>query len=134
MKLLFVCYGNTCRSPMAAAIARGLLGEAAEIRSAGVNAVDGARPAWEAVEVMRERGLDITDHRARSVSRLDLAGFDTIVALDGATAEVLREEYGVAPEKLVRLCIVDPYGKGLIAYRECAREIESELLWLFGKG
>jgi len=132
MKFLFVCSGNTCRSPMAAAIARDLfLGETVEIHSAGVNAADGARPSREAVGVMRERGLDIANHRAKSVSQLDLDEFDAIVAMDAATARVLRKEFKAAPNKLARLDIDDPYGGGIETYRLCVQEIEAGLRRLF---
>ncbi len=131
MKLLFVCYGNTCRSPMAAALASKFLKETEEIHSAGTDAVDGAHPSREAVEVMREWGLDISNHRAKSVSLFDLDEFDMIVAMDRATAGVLIGAFGVNPEKIKRLNIADPYGEGIDAYRKCAREIESALYRLF---
>jgi len=65
--LLFVCTGNLCRSPMAAALARNVLAERAEavdVLSAGL--LQGGEPATgEAVELMKRRGLDLSTHRSR---------------------------------------------------------------------
>ena len=65
--LLFVCTGNLCRSPMAAALARNVLAgraEAVDVRSAGL--LQGGEPATaEAVERMKRRGLDLSTHRSR---------------------------------------------------------------------
>ncbi|HEX2167194.1 MAG TPA: hypothetical protein VHG09_08130, partial [Longimicrobiales bacterium] len=64
--LLFVCSGNTCRSPMAGAIARGLLHERGwthvAVDSAGTGAVSGAAASPEAVVVAREHGLELDAH------------------------------------------------------------------------
>ena len=56
-RVLFVCAGNTCRSPIAAAVARLLLGSGAQVESAGTAADDGTAATSEAVQVMTERGL-----------------------------------------------------------------------------
>lgn len=71
MNLLFVCTGNTGRSPMAAALLRGRLADSGRnltVMSAGTSAIEGASAEEHAKTVMRERGLDLSDHRAR---RLD---------------------------------------------------------------
>uniref|UniRef100_A0A7C2WKH5 protein-tyrosine-phosphatase n=1 Tax=Thermorudis sp. TaxID=1969470 RepID=A0A7C2WKH5_9BACT len=69
--VLFVCRGNTCRSPMAAALARKVLGSEIEIQSAGIEACDGAPAAQNAVAVMAERppGPQRTSPIARSKRR-----------------------------------------------------------------
>ena len=85
MQLLFVCSGNTCRSPLAAAIARreaearGLTGVAVE--SAGVSAHDGAPASDGAILVGMERGLDVTGHRARALTREAVAASDLILVM-----------------------------------------------------
>ena len=93
-KLLFVCEGNTCRSPMASALARHILGSARDIASAGIEAAAGDRATAPAVQVMKERGLDITSHRASGICDHDLASFDLIVAMTPPIAERLKTTVG----------------------------------------
>ncbi|MCK7470600.1 MAG: hypothetical protein MZU95_07260 [Desulfomicrobium escambiense] len=76
-RLLFVCYGNICRSPMAEGIARKRLGPAAEVASAGIGGdgragLGGGRPGHED----RLRRSDISSHVARPVGAFDLGSFD----------------------------------------------------------
>jgi protein-tyrosine-phosphatase len=83
--LLFVCSGNTCRSPMAAAIAHRLLAERgwAHVRvdSAGTSAITGAPASENAIRVAAEHGLDLSLHRSQPLTpdRLDWA--DVILAM-----------------------------------------------------
>jgi protein-tyrosine-phosphatase len=72
MKILFVCTGNTCRSPLAAAIARRIanergLGESV-IESAGTSAWDGQPASDGALLVGLERQLDLNEHRSRTIT------------------------------------------------------------------
>lgn len=130
-RVLFVCEGNTCRSPMAEAAARHLLGGEMHVESAGIAADEGASATKDAVRAMEERGLDITAHRSRSLSTLNLPDFDLLVALTPTIAQHLRDR-GVDASKLRALDICDPYGKGLDAYRATAVTIERDLRALFG--
>jgi len=126
-RLLFVCYGNICRSPMAEAIARQRLGDAAEVASAGIGAAGG--PAvTEAVEVMRAiYHLDISGHIARPVAVFDLKSFDYIVALDPTIKRHLREVWGVADRVLYGWDIEDPLGADFQTFKDTARKIERRL-------
>jgi protein-tyrosine-phosphatase len=126
-QILFVCAGNTCRSPMAQAIASTLLGGSGVSQSAGIDAAQGMHATREAIHIMRERGLDISSHRSRSITGLNLAEFDMIVAMTPAIAEELRRNHALDDAKLKVLTIRDPYGHGLEAYRLRAAEIESAL-------
>ncbi|MDP2638638.1 MAG: hypothetical protein Q8P06_00485 [Candidatus Azambacteria bacterium] len=121
-KILCVCYGNTCRSPMLQALlARELKsrGVKAVVESAGMLDEAGAPANEKAIFVMAEMGLDITGHLSRGVSNLDLSTYDKIVCLTD-TAKSLLISRGVPPEKIDVLEVVNPYRKDINAYRACA--------------
>ncbi len=85
MRLLFVCTGNTCRSPLAEAIARKVavergLGDV-EVASAGTSAWDGAPASDGALLVGMERRLDLSGHRAQSLTRRLVEASDLILAM-----------------------------------------------------
>lgn len=77
-RILFLCVANSARSQMAEGLARSILGERASIQSAG-SAPSTVNPF--AVEVMRELGVDLTTHRAKSVQAIDPATVDTVITL-----------------------------------------------------
>jgi len=118
---------------MAEAVARGLLDSGVRVESAGISADDGASAAKDAIRTMQERGVDISDHRSRSVSALNLLDFDLVVALTPSIAQALRD-HGADKAKLTALDIDDPYGKGLEVYRATVLAIERDLRHLFRVG
>lgn len=126
-RLLFVCYGNICRSPMAEAIARQRLGPAAEVASAGIGATGG--PATEeAVLVMKlVYKIDISSHIARPVGTYDLRSFDAIIAMDPSIYHHLRDIWGVPESILYGWDIEDPLGSDYQTFKETARKIELRL-------
>lgn len=136
MSVLFVCYGNACRSPMAEGLARLVLGEKVEIASAGlVPLLDGATP--EAIQVLRDRyGVDISNHTARSVSDTNIGLFDRIVVLDAFVFHALKNQYASQADKFILWNISDPYGRDLKTYRKTAERIkkliETHLVPLYG--
>ena len=138
-KLLFVCTGNTCRSPMAEVIFNSYAEEKNldwRAESAGVAAV-GDRPASQnAIQAVAEIGLDLNTHRTRFLPAVDLNEYSLFVGLNEEHAEILKS-IGI-PANLVRVLhrapnvddiydlrmdIVDPYGGDLKAYRECRDDI-----------
>jgi protein-tyrosine phosphatase len=93
-KVLFVCLGNICRSPLAEAALRGeaeRLGLDVEVDSAGTGDWHlGHPPDLRAVDVAKKNGVDISHLRARRVTRDDFYRFDHIVALDAQNLADLK--------------------------------------------
>lgn len=137
LRLLFVCGGNTCRSPMAAGIAQKMLQGIAYVKSAGIYAF-GNKAAQEAIEVMqRHLGIDISEHQPQAVENFLLNDFDYIIAMGFYEYEHLKARHQIIPSKLIEWDIEDPYGQGIEAYEKCASKIQKciqELLtFLTGK-
>jgi protein-tyrosine-phosphatase len=79
--ILFVCSGNTCRSPLAEVIARSVLGPGWAVTSAGSAAMEGMPASEYSVEIAANKGLDLTGHRSRTLSASAIAESDLIVTM-----------------------------------------------------
>lgn len=95
MKVLVVCTGNICRSPMAEVMLRAELQRRGcgdiEVGSAGTWAGFGSQAQPEAREVARNRGIDLEGHRSRPVDPQDLAEADLVIAMTSVHARELRQ-------------------------------------------
>lgn len=126
-KVLFVCTGNTCRSPMAEGLFRRFLEDKGVkgvlVGSAGLAAFTGDEVSENAVKVGLELGVDISAHRAKRLTEYDIDEADLIVCMTAAHYRVLRslvpEEKLFLPEK----DISDPFGGSLDEYRKSVRMI-----------
>lgn len=126
-RLLFVCYGNICRSPMAEGIARARLGPDWTVASAGIGAAGGPA-AEEAIRVMKAvYKVDISAHIARPVAVFDLKSFDYVIAMDPAIARHLRTVWGVTGSALCGWDIEDPLGSDFETFKDAALKIERRL-------
>lgn len=124
--ILFVCTGNTCRSPLAAAMARARGVEAA---SAGLAATNGS-PASEYAQLAAAwRGLDLRGHRARQLSPALIKQADRIYTMTADQAQYVAWLYPADRAKIRALSpdIPDPWGGGSEAYERCAEAISRAL-------
>ncbi len=128
IRVLFICTGNTCRSPMAEAIYGKIskeYGINSAFSSAGLGFCQNDTVSPNAVEVCKEIGLDISSHRARPLRQHDIDITDIFVVMTKSHAEDLIY-IGVAQNKIYILNggIPDPYGSDLETYRKCRNLIK----------
>jgi len=141
---LFVCTGNTCRSPMAEALFRRLLSEQMHcaddelvdrgviVASAGVAAGPGQPASDESVEQMRLRGIDLRGHESQPLTGELLMQADRVFTMTRGHRELVLRQFPQLAERVEVLSrdggdVVDPIGGGPDEYRRCAEQIETHL-------
>jgi len=109
MKILFVCLGNICRSPLAEGIARSLSSEHI-FDSAGTGHWHiGEPPCEKSQKIARKKGIDISNLRARQVSKEDLNKWDKIVVMDERNLKDMKKLGFKNVQKLLDIDVPDPY-------------------------
>lgn len=134
MKILFVCTGNTCRSPLAQGLAKNYFPED-EILSSGINAYEGQPVSENAVQVLKEKKIDISNNKAAKLHEQLLSTADYVFTMTKSHELYLVNVYPEFRSKIKRLGdfvgqdkdILDPWGGSLEDYRCCANQLE-ELL------
>jgi protein-tyrosine phosphatase len=137
--VLFICSGNTCRSPMAEAIARKVMAEklnvpedelekkGVSVMSAGSFAMPGSRATPAAVEALKALGADLSKHRSRALSVELIHQADVIYTMSRAHAQAVTALVPAASEKTFTLDpdkdIEDPIGGDVSLYAELATEL-----------
>jgi len=137
--ILFVCTGNTCRSPLAEGFLKKLLAKSSssgmEIGSAGLDALPGSSASFHSVQVALKNSVSLEEHQARLVTAELIEQADLILVMEAGHRSHLVDRYPQASDKIYLLRhfarygsqergIPDPYGGNLEAYRFCFEDIK----------
>ncbi len=139
MRILLVCTGNTCRSPMAEALLKQLAqtkGADPECDSAGIYAIAGTPLSAHAKSVLAEDfGISDFDHRSKPLTAELVRWADRIIPMTEDHALLIEQKFS-AGEKILSLpqAIPDPYGGYREDYKRCAERIQEGLSALWEKG
>jgi len=124
--ILFVCTGNTCRSPLAAAMFNKLAPSGYRADSCGLYASNGEIATKGSRAAAKHYGVSIDTHIAKNISDRLVRAADAIYCLTAQHAAVLGSDYPNCKDKIFTLAekdIADPFGKDDDTYLACAEEI-----------
>ena len=144
LMVLFVCTGNTCRSPMAETLFRELVAQRLGCRedeieqrgvvvaSAGIAAWGGGKASTGALEAMRERGADLSGHESQPLTENLARQADIIWTMTASHRATILAQFPEVGGRVAMLSpdrhdVIDPIGGTLTTYRKCAEQIREHL-------
>ncbi|MDO5301451.1 MAG: low molecular weight protein arginine phosphatase [Tissierellia bacterium] len=133
MNLLFLCTGNTCRSPVAKILGEKMADERGldvSIRSRGFAAIDGEGMSRGSLAVLAQEGIDGSFHRAKTVGEEDLTWAHRIYTMTQGQKAILERKLPQYRDKIFLLGeedIADPIGGGMEEYRAMFQQMEGAL-------
>lgn len=134
MHILFVCTGNTCRSPMAEAILKNKKIDGVEVKSSGIFAINGSEASAHAKKVLGENQID-HQHQSNSLTEADVNWAALILTMARSHKAAITRSFPSAIEKTFTLKefigkekdldVLDPFGGDIEEYRNTFKELES---------
>jgi protein-tyrosine phosphatase len=134
--ILIICVGNICRSPMGEGLLKHYASQhhvSVKISSAGIDAMTNCPADSNSIEIMQQRGIDISQHRAQQLTREHLIAADLVLVMESWQQKEIGARFPSAYGKVHRIGkwesfeISDPYQKGMPYFEHCYALIEQGL-------
>lgn len=144
-KIIFLCTGNICRSPIGEALLKHAIDalpegdplKSFEVVSAGTSTIDGMPPSANSVSVMERSGIDISQYRSTALTQKLLDECFALFAMDASHIDVLKRAYSPNNARILRVLenspiggrknVPDPYGGDMSEYLEVRDDIMSAI-------
>ena len=133
MNIIFVCTGNTCRSPMAEYYLKSKNLDGLSVKSRGFSEGENANP--NSIQAMLEVGIDISNHRSLCITKDDLKSADAIICMSESHKQLLLSTEANENKLLVLGSgVPDPFGSDIDTYRNCRNNIFKNIDILISNG
>ena len=133
MNVIFVCTGNTCRSPMAEYYLKSKNLDGLSVKSRGFSEGENANP--NSIQAMLEVGIDISNHRSLCITKDDLESADAIICMSESHKQLLLSTEANENKLLVLGSgVPDPFGSDIDTYRNCRNNIFKNIDILISNG
>jgi protein-tyrosine-phosphatase len=132
-KILFICFANKSRSPMAKGLAQKMFPREFYVDSAGTDSETTGGANFRAISAMGEYGVDLMSHFAKSITDVAISEFDHVIAMDSNIFNSVIKTYPDMKDRTIQWEIEDPFYGTIDSYRSCAEEIFQNLRVFFDR-